>query len=761
MLRTENSQRNRFLSAKLTPIKRRQNVSWSAVSLEQRILLAGDVGHAVAGIPAAQSDAPDCGVIAPSQLVCNEIASTEIVFLDSDLADVESLIQGVSNDATVVLLDPQNDMIEQVSRQLSKRRGLTAVHLVTHGTSGQMIMNKQVIDSKTLLRRADEIRDWSVSLSKKADILLYGCDVASGQSGTSFLQNLSRLTGADVAGSVDRTGAGTVAGNDTENRTVSINAANWILEQSTGRIETRIAFNTASTISYKHTLNVTINAAGSRGEEIAQLLVDDQVVAQWNVSTTFEEFEYETSESLTADRVKVRFVNDLYQPENGIDRNLVVDNIQIDGQVYESESDTTFSTGTFFSSDGVTPGFGRGETLHANGFFQYGVTEPSGELQFAQRTWNRNAGATTSVDGDALVVGSQGGTGVIWTATEINAGSRYQLTVDGFAEFTLQDGALGIENAYIGVDFFDAWGNEIGEEAFRLRTESRVPSNQNVLDFIVPNETAYATIWIAVEENASFFQSTARLNDLSLTELGSPDTTPPQAIFTADGSTFTEPRSEYSLGVQFTDDVALATTGRIRVTGPNGYDDVPPTVTGQDNGPADQISVFGIRPQNGGDFSPADDGVYTITLLPNTATDTAGNVAPGQILGSFTLAIELPPPDNIAPTVELTTSETTRQDDGRVEFSLVYQDEASGIQLQDGSRRAVVTGPNGFQRAAQPIAGGPAGDNGLWELFYLFPNTDEQLEAGEYIVTLGENTVFDSAGNAAAGGVLGTFLLTV
>lgn len=750
MIKRKQNGRERFLTAASAARMKRRTALWSAASLESRLLLAGDAGVAVADVSTAET-------VQASTI--DRAAMREVVFLDSDLPDLESLIAGVSKNASVALLDPQKDFIDQISQQLSKYRELASVHLVTHGTAGQLVLNDQTIDAATLLHRADEIQQWNDSLAKGADILLYGCEVAHGQTGTEFLRDLSRLTGAEVAASIDRTGALIDANNNANSG--GNNGANWILEQSTGPIESHLVFSPATTDRYKHTLNVTVNAAGARGEEVAQLLIDDSIVAQWDVSTTLQAFEYETNESLTADRVKVRFVNDLYQPENGIDRNLIVDSIEIDGQAFQSESETTYSTGTFRSIDGVTPGFARGDTLHANGYFQYDVSEPSGGLRFSDRSWNQNEGATTSFDGDALIVGSEGGLGVIWTGADINAGNRYRLTVDGFSEFTLQDSSFGIENIYIGVDFFDAWGTEIGEEAFRLRTESRQPAGGNVLDFVAPDETAYATLWIAVEENADFFQSTARLNDISLTQLGSPDTNAPQAIFTANGSKFTEPRSEYSLGVQFTDDVALASTGRIRVTGPNGYDDLPPTVFGQDNGPADKISIFGIRPQDGGTFSPDDDGVYTITLLPNTAIDTAGNAAPEQVLGSFTLAIELPPPDNIAPLVELTTSQVTIQDDGRVEFSLLYEDEASSVQLQDGSRRALVTGPNGFERAATPIAGGPAGNNGLWELFYLFPENGQPLEAGEYVVSLGENTVFDTAGNAAKGGVLGTFLLTL
>src|SRR6185295_18755785 len=54
------------------------------------------------------------------------------------------------------------------------------------------------------------------------------CDVAQGDAGRLFLQELSHLTGADVAASTDRTGSADLGGN-------------WTLEFATGAIHTQLA----------------------------------------------------------------------------------------------------------------------------------------------------------------------------------------------------------------------------------------------------------------------------------------------------------------------------------------------------------------------------------------------------------------------------------------------------------------------------------------------------------------------------------------
>ena len=73
-----------------------------------------------------------------------------------------------------------------------------------------------------------DIAGWQDSLTPEADLLFYGCDLAAGDDGRALLDNLSNLTGADVAASDDLTGSALLGGD-------------WVLEYSNGEIETRVA----------------------------------------------------------------------------------------------------------------------------------------------------------------------------------------------------------------------------------------------------------------------------------------------------------------------------------------------------------------------------------------------------------------------------------------------------------------------------------------------------------------------------------------
>lgn len=62
------------------------------------------------------------------------------------------------------------------------------------------------LDEETLHSRRVEQETISRSLSDEGDLLLYGCNVAQGQTGIDFIGKLAQATGADVAASDDLTG---------------------------------------------------------------------------------------------------------------------------------------------------------------------------------------------------------------------------------------------------------------------------------------------------------------------------------------------------------------------------------------------------------------------------------------------------------------------------------------------------------------------------------------------------------------------------
>ena len=124
-----------------------------------------------------------------------------------------------------------------------------------------------------------------------------------------------------------------------------------------------------------------IRARGSEGAEQFDLQIDGVTVSSYQVTTQDQTFTYAADQPLLAGQIRILFTNDVYDPGNGIDNNLIVDYITIDGQTFQTESPDVYSTGTWKSEDGIEPGYRQSEWLHANGYFQYSGDATLGPVQ--------------------------------------------------------------------------------------------------------------------------------------------------------------------------------------------------------------------------------------------------------------------------------------------------------------------------------------------------------------------------------------------
>ncbi|NJR51599.1 MAG: DUF4347 domain-containing protein, partial [Leptolyngbyaceae cyanobacterium CSU_1_3] len=185
-----------------------------------------------------------------------------IAFVDSTLSDYQTLVAGVQPGTEVYVLDPLRDAVEQITQTLmgqsSKREtanqgNISSVHVFSHGEAGGLRLGNRRLDLGNLGDYANALQSWSKVLTEDADLLLYGCDVATDDRGLAFIQQLSQLTGADVAASNNLTGDAKLGGD-------------WDLEVNTGAIAANLVLSaTANYINYQHVLAVdllsSVNAA--------------------------------------------------------------------------------------------------------------------------------------------------------------------------------------------------------------------------------------------------------------------------------------------------------------------------------------------------------------------------------------------------------------------------------------------------------------------------------------------------------------------
>ena len=183
------------------------------------------------------------------------VARQEVVFLSPSVLDYQQLLDGISPNVEVHILDPTRDGVAQMAEILAGRTGIDAIHLIGDGTEAEMHLGASFLTQDSISTTyAEQFQQIGQSLSASADILIYGCNFGRGADGQLAMNTLANLTGADVAASTDRTGSTAEFGN-------------WQLEASTGLIEASVVIGASTEAAWNHALATftvtTTNDAGA------------------------------------------------------------------------------------------------------------------------------------------------------------------------------------------------------------------------------------------------------------------------------------------------------------------------------------------------------------------------------------------------------------------------------------------------------------------------------------------------------------------
>ena len=205
----------------------------------------------------AQLVALDDMVTAEIGLV-QDASSREIVFVSENVDGYQELIDSISTDSSrnteIIILDSEENGIEKITNTLAQYTNIHAVHFVTHGGDGELLLGNTRLNSETLSQYQDQISGWANSLSADADLLFYGCELTETQVGIDFADSLAELTNADIAASSDLTGHDALGGD-------------WNLEYVVGELTTEVIVSAATQENWSQTL--TIDAVGGGGVSAA------------------------------------------------------------------------------------------------------------------------------------------------------------------------------------------------------------------------------------------------------------------------------------------------------------------------------------------------------------------------------------------------------------------------------------------------------------------------------------------------------------
>jgi hypothetical protein len=235
-----------------------------------------------------QSDASGSGESSSENVTTDpsQVATRELVFLDTSIEDYQTLLNDLwanddpSREIEVVLLQNSRDGVDQITEALAERSDLDAVDIVSHGTDSAVKLGSTWLSQDSLAGYAGELARWGHSLSGEADLLFYGCDLASSPDGEALLESIQLLTGADVAASIDDTGT-------------TILGADWDLEYELGSLESAIAFSSTAQAEWFGTLDAAVlDATSVESDASAE---SDSPIDQTSGTNEDEEVEYLSS----------------------------------------------------------------------------------------------------------------------------------------------------------------------------------------------------------------------------------------------------------------------------------------------------------------------------------------------------------------------------------------------------------------------------------------------------------------------------------
>ena len=271
--------------------------------LEDRVLLSGEGLDCVAGdavADAALMDALLSEIAADGQVVDDQLAQTEqplqstnsanaesplageaitdaalldqtrpieVVFIDAGVQDVDTLLNGLSSqDADtqwyLVEISADRDGISQISESLAQLSGVDAIHIVSHGDGSGLQLGNVKLDLDSATSRAGEIASWGAALDTDADLLIYGCDLASTEDGQTLIDSIGALCDCDVAASDDVTGHAELGGD-------------WEFEYVVGVVQTDLAFSVDAQQNWNGTLaSVTVTTLDDVVDRTASSIAD-------------------------------------------------------------------------------------------------------------------------------------------------------------------------------------------------------------------------------------------------------------------------------------------------------------------------------------------------------------------------------------------------------------------------------------------------------------------------------------------------------
>ncbi len=166
----------------------------------------------------------------------------QLVLIDGNVPEYTHLIDNIPTNSEVIVLDTEKNGIEEITQVLAQQKNLDNIHLISHGNPGTLYLGNTELNNNNFGNYAAKIREWQKALANQANLILYGCSVAAGTIGETFVKQISELLSVNIAASKTLTGDKKLGGN-------------WDLEFTIGKFTSELLFNENNSSNYGHVLS--------------------------------------------------------------------------------------------------------------------------------------------------------------------------------------------------------------------------------------------------------------------------------------------------------------------------------------------------------------------------------------------------------------------------------------------------------------------------------------------------------------------------
>ena len=153
----------------------------------------------------------------------DQLKRKQIVFIDKQVPDYEKLAKSFRKNVEIHFIETNEDGFKKIEQTLENGKKYSAIHIIGHGSAGQILFGNALLTNESIENYKSTLGSIGESLTKKGDILFYGCNIAANDKGEALLKKISNITKADIAASIDLTGKG----------------GDWDLEKKYGIVETK------------------------------------------------------------------------------------------------------------------------------------------------------------------------------------------------------------------------------------------------------------------------------------------------------------------------------------------------------------------------------------------------------------------------------------------------------------------------------------------------------------------------------------------